>query len=167
MYILFTVLYHVIVISNNDCSYVSFYWPITWSWTLSLPRLMVSQENRWLSPSSSPSHKGSVLPSIAVGLGRETLWWLCPRIWWNIRCVCLALCTWVVFWPPATHSTLQVGLNYGRNHIRNSQHFVSGIKRNQRSGIILWMRPTNERRRYSVTPSLIGWAHTQNDPWEN
>ena len=33
------------------------------------------------------------------------------------------------------------------------------------SGIILWMRPANERRRYIVTSSLIGWAHTQNDPW--
>ena len=32
-------------------------------------------------------------------------------------------------------------------------------------GIILCMRPSNERWRYSVTPSLIGWAHTQNDPW--
>ena len=32
------------------------------------------------------------------------------------------------------------------------------------SGIILYMRPANERRSYSVTPSLIGWAHTQNDP---
>ena len=32
------------------------------------------------------------------------------------------------------------------------------------AGIILYMRPANERRRYIVTPSLIGWAHTQNDP---
>ena len=31
--------------------------------------------------------------------------------------------------------------------------------------IILCMRPANERRRYNVTSSLIGWAHTQNDPW--
>ena len=31
-------------------------------------------------------------------------------------------------------------------------------------GIILCMCPANERGRYSVTPSLIGWAHTQNDP---
>ena len=29
----------------------------------------------------------------------------------------------------------------------------------------LCMRPTNERRRYNVTSSLIGWAHSQNDPW--
>ena len=31
-------------------------------------------------------------------------------------------------------------------------------------GIILCMRPANERRRYIVTSSLIGWVHTQNDP---
>ena len=27
------------------------------------------------------------------------------------------------------------------------------------------MRPANERRRHIVTSSLIGWAHTQNDPF--
>ena len=26
------------------------------------------------------------------------------------------------------------------------------------------MHPANERWRYDVTPSLIGWVHTQNDP---
>ena len=30
--------------------------------------------------------------------------------------------------------------------------------------IILCMRPVNQRWRYIITPSLIGWAHTQNDP---
>ena len=29
---------------------------------------------------------------------------------------------------------------------------------------LLYMRPANERRRYNVTSSLIGWAHTQNYP---
>ena len=29
------------------------------------------------------------------------------------------------------------------------------------SAIILWLRPTNERWRYNVTSSLIGWAHPQ------
>ena len=28
------------------------------------------------------------------------------------------------------------------------------------SGLILGLHPANERRRYKVTPSLIGWAHT-------
>ena len=31
--------------------------------------------------------------------------------------------------------------------------------------INLWMRPANERRRYIVTSSLIGWVHSQNYPW--
>ena len=34
------------------------------------------------------------------------------------------------------------------------------------AGIILCMRPANERRCYIVMSSLIGWAHTQNDPWK-
>ena len=33
-----------------------------------------------------------------------------------------------------------------------------------RPGIILRMGPANEKRRYNVTSSLIGSAHTQNDP---
>ena len=31
-------------------------------------------------------------------------------------------------------------------------------------GLILWMHPANERRHYNLTLSLIGWAHSQNDP---
>ena len=31
--------------------------------------------------------------------------------------------------------------------------------------IVLWMHPVNERWCYILTLSLIGWAHTQNDPW--
>ena len=33
------------------------------------------------------------------------------------------------------------------------------------SGIILCMCSANERRRYNVTLSFIGWAHSQNDSW--
>ena len=32
------------------------------------------------------------------------------------------------------------------------------------TGIIWCMRPANERQRYTVTLSLIGWAHTRNNP---
>ena len=32
------------------------------------------------------------------------------------------------------------------------------------SKLILGLRPANERRHYKVTPSLIGWAQTQNQP---
>ena len=31
--------------------------------------------------------------------------------------------------------------------------------------IILCMHTAHERQLYTVTPSLIGWGHTQNDPW--
>ena len=31
--------------------------------------------------------------------------------------------------------------------------------------IILWIRLVSERWCYSLTSSLIGWAHSQNDPW--
>ena len=31
------------------------------------------------------------------------------------------------------------------------------------AGIVLWMHPANDRWCYNVTPSLIGWAHSQND----
>ena len=34
------------------------------------------------------------------------------------------------------------------------------------SGLILGLRPTNERRRYFVTTSLIGWAQDENQPWK-
>ena len=35
---------------------------------------------------------------------------------------------------------------------------------NYNAGIILYMHPANERRRYNVMSCLIGWARTQNDP---
>ena len=33
------------------------------------------------------------------------------------------------------------------------------------TGVILGLRPANERRRYKVTPSLIGRAQTYNQHW--
>ena len=33
------------------------------------------------------------------------------------------------------------------------------------TGTIMYMHTANERRRYIVTSSPIGWVHTQNDPW--
>ena len=46
--------------------------------------------------------------------------------------------------------------------VRGSKIAVSCIKY---PGIILCMCPVNGRRCYNVTLSLIGWAHTQNNPW--
>ena len=33
------------------------------------------------------------------------------------------------------------------------------------SGIVLYMRPANGRRRYNVTSSFTGWRDTQNETW--
>ena len=41
-------------------------------------------------------------------------------------------------------------------------HFVL-----EKPGIILCIRPVNERRRYNVTSSLIGWVDAHNYSWEN
>ena len=42
--------------------------------------------------------------------------------------------------------------------------FKKKKKPKKKPGIVLWMHPANERPRYNVTSSLIGWAHSQNDP---
>ena len=39
------------------------------------------------------------------------------------------------------------------------------IAHDYQPGIILCMHPANERQRYNVTLSLIGWVHSQYDPW--
>ena len=41
---------------------------------------------------------------------------------------------------------------------------ILSIFHGTQSGIIMCRCPVNERRRYNVTSSLIGWAHSQNDP---
>ena len=41
----------------------------------------------------------------------------------------------------------------------------SEIQVKKNTGLILGLRPANERRRYKVTPSLIGWAQNWNQPW--
>ena len=50
-----------------------------------------------------------------------------------------------------------ITLEIGYNRVNKENNGVSGI--------ILYMPPTNKRPRYIVTWSLIGCAHTQNDPW--
>ena len=42
---------------------------------------------------------------------------------------------------------------------------ASCISQVRLAGITQGMGSANERRRYIVTPSLIGSDHTQNDPW--
>ena len=40
-------------------------------------------------------------------------------------------------------------------------------RKKENPGLILGLRPANERRRYKVTPSLMGWAQTKNQPWKS
>ena len=47
-------------------------------------------------------------------------------------------------------------------HIHQIVFFIETMKYTY-AGVILGMGSANERRRYNVTSSLIGWAHTQND----
>ena len=46
----------------------------------------------------------------------------------------------------------------------NTKNQVNSFLKAPFPGIILCMATANGRRRYTVTSSLIGWAHTQNDP---
>ena len=45
----------------------------------------------------------------------------------------------------------EIGLDF-------STHFLSYMEEDDHPGLILGLRPANERRRYFVTTSLIGWA---------
>ena len=46
-------------------------------------------------------------------------------------------------------------------HCVPTSHHLHHSGSQKAAGIILWMRPANERQRYIVTSSLIGWAYTQ------
>ena len=52
-----------------------------------------------------------------------------------------------------------VGIDAGTSYDTDSG-FSSSYGTEITTGIRLGMRPANERRRYNVTTSLIGWAHT-------
>ena len=53
----------------------------------------------------------------------------------------------------------------GKSRVQNQSLSYHGMQRHTWSGLILGLRPANERRRYFVTASLIGWAQTWNQPW--
>ena len=74
----------------------------------------------------------------------------CDKIvsWW-IRSLPWLLMPWLLALP---------------SHLQPWYSFYKISKSLSSSGIILCMCPANERRRYNVTSSLIGWVHVQNDP---
>ena len=55
-------------------------------------------------------------------------------------------------------------LQYSKERV-NNYHTCGDRHSIMYSWIILCMGPANKSQRYNVTSALIGWAHTQNDPW--
>ena len=69
----------------------------------------------------------------------------------------------------ASHSQYHTDAGMFWSFLRDISHGMFYENRADLMRCILWMRPANERRRYNVTSSLIGWAHPQKDPcasWE-
>ena len=93
---------------------------------------------------------------------REKLW----RCWWrpSVLYVVDAVRCWHVVSRPNDQcvGSMLYRCHLGPPWIPTLQCILCNINQ---SGILLCMRPANERRRYNVTSSLIGWAHPQNDPW--
>ena len=84
--------------------------------------------------------------------------------------------TWVFYVSGITSPNLIPSLKYARIWILNILSFINNMYSNcsvdaismshADTGMILGLRPASERRRYKETPSLIGWAQTQNQPWD-
>ena len=55
-------------------------------------------------------------------------------------------------------NTSPYALLAGPTNIFLDNNFVAKVREKIYAGLILGLRPANERRRYKVTPSLIGWA---------
>ena len=48
---------------------------------------------------------------------------------------------------------------YSRNHVKKNARY-DAMPEEDKSGLILGLHPANERRRYNITHSLVGWAET-------
>ena len=87
---------------------------------------------------------------------------LCVQIpkcqnFWTVRCLAGS---WSVSWllcfsRIGSINVLSLAMESG---VKQSLLIVAAV-----TGFILCMHPGNERRRYNVTSSLIGWAHAQNE----
>ena len=77
----------------------------------------------------------------------------------KILLYCLAILTGVSAALLLRHLSYFKAIRQLQIYISLLQDFMRYDKKSYNSGIVLCMRPANERRR-----SLIGWAHSQNDP---
>ena len=67
------------------------------------------------------------------------------------------------YMPDRLSATGSVKENMDGPYLHNSRHPFQ-YKDHLSTGLTLRLRPANERRRYFVTTSLIGWAQTYNQP---
>ena len=94
-----------------------------------------------------------------LGLNVLTLNWC----WgWNIS---EELAQYQSCWCPGSCHQVMISVSFGSvTMVVVTMIMMMTMMIMTKTGIILWMHPTNERRHYIVT-SLIGWVHTQNDTW--
>ena len=63
--------------------------------------------------------------------------------------------------PMKPQPSIKITTNHRLFPFMKTSLYKNKIKATSFSGIILCMRPANERRRYNVTSSLIDWAHNE------
>ena len=80
----------------------------------------------------------------------------------NLRWTLVTVVPSIAYCPPAASASMCT------NRVpKNSSQQAMLSEVSHEAGIILCMGSANERPRYTVTWSLIGWAHTQNDLCED
>ena len=135
------------VICLEPCHYLNQYWPII-NWTLrNIIHLNIIQDSKFFIHEIAFE---TIFYKIVVILFHTNS----VEIHWGENISQIARFTWPTWSPPGSCRP-QVGpMNLAiRVHSTNFNMLTL-------TGISLCMRPANERRRYNVTTSLIGWVHT-------
>ena len=89
----------------------------------------------------------NIFSFLNFGLWRKSLWWLLAVECWSHFSIFYAF--------PCTISKQE-----WLPELNMEPKMESSVFYHYSSGLILGLRRANERRRYKVTPSLIGWAQT-------
>ena len=139
-------------------------------------RLNACWQTDWAIEDQAKTWTRQPVPMISKHSAHSTLQPIGFRTWlWRYTCLLLLISMFFATISPF-HSKLsninmiQMGQNESWNstantleiHIFNSDPVIYWKIKNSQSSpaLILGLRPANERRRYKVTPSLIGWAQT-------
>ena len=71
--------------------------------------------------------------------------------------------TMLFLWGKEPYNNIKIDKSRTLRHLLNKEGYFFSLTP-YASGVIPGLRPANERRRYFVTTSLIGWTQTQNHP---